>query len=406
MKALQFNVSAPRWLMAKLLGALLGRWVYYSSPLATIKYVDIPEPILPSEKWVKVKTIYCGFCGSDLNLVFLHDSPTASPFTSFPCIIGHEFIGEIVAVGKEVRGVKKGDIVAVNPALGCAARNISPRCPSCSIGIPGNCENFAEGDLPPGMFIGICSGVNGGFAPYVVAPGDQVFKVPQDVSNEWSVMTEPLSVGVQAVLNNRPEKSDKVLVVGGGVIGNMIVQAIRALDIRCSITVIEPSPFHAELTGQVGADNLIVNENVFERTSEITGAKIYKPMIGTEILMGGFNRIFDTVGNSSTLNMSMKILAAHGTLSVVGISGDVKLDVTPLWLKLQKVQGVYAYGLSSFKGKKREIFDISLELMKKKKVKLDNLVTHTFRIEDYKEMINVNMNKGKHKAVKTVVSFI
>jgi threonine dehydrogenase-like Zn-dependent dehydrogenase len=128
-------------------------------------------------------------------------------------------------------------------------------------------------------------------------------------------------------------------------------------------------------------------------------------MLGMEIPMGGFNRIYDTVGNSPTLNRSMRLLAAMGTLSIVGIGGDVKLDLTPIWLKLQTVKGVYAYGLVTYDGKKRHVFDVALELMSRNKIRADILVTHKFKIEDYRKMIEVNMNKGKHKAVKTVLSF-
>lgn len=89
MKALQFSVSIPQYLALKILGSLHRRF-YLSGGLATIKLVDIPEPVLPSPEWVKIKTRLCGFCASDLNLIFLKDSPTASPFTSFPCVLGHE----------------------------------------------------------------------------------------------------------------------------------------------------------------------------------------------------------------------------------------------------------------------------------------------------------------------------
>lgn len=405
MKALRFNVTTLRFVLTKVIGALFGKWVYYNSPLATIRYVDIPEPELPTEEWVKIKTAYCGFCGSDLNLIFLHDSPTASPFTSFPCVIGHEYCGEIVALGKSVRGFKVGDLVTYATPLPCAARDISPVCPSCKAGRPNNCENFAEGSLPPGMFLGICSAVNGGFASYIVAHQSQLFKLPRGTTYESGALIEPLSVALEAVLDNLPEKGDRVLIIGGGVIGNMIVKAIHALDIRCNITVIEPSPFHAEFIKKSGIDNL-VNGNVYQSTVAITGAKSYKPLLGSEILMGGFNRIFDTVASSGTLNMSMRILAANGVLSVVGIGGDVKLDLTPLWLKHQTVKGVFAFGMATYKGKKRHIFDIAIDLVKGKKVMLDEMVTHRFRLDDYREMIKVNMNKAKHRAIKTVISFL
>jgi len=78
MKALQFSVTVPKFIAAKGLAAIFGKRVYYQGPLKTIQIADIPEPTIPTKDWVKIKTIYCGFCGSDLNLIQLHDSPTAS----------------------------------------------------------------------------------------------------------------------------------------------------------------------------------------------------------------------------------------------------------------------------------------------------------------------------------------
>jgi len=154
MEALQFFASVPRFVVLKSLGAISKR-VFYDGPLATIKLVDVPEPNLPSPDWVKIKTLLCGFCGADLSLVFLKESLTATPFTSLPCIIGHELCGEIVEVGKDVKGLSTGDIITIAPHLGCATRGISPECRSCSMGRPGNCENFARGNLSPGMFTAI-----------------------------------------------------------------------------------------------------------------------------------------------------------------------------------------------------------------------------------------------------------
>ncbi len=405
MKALQFNVNVPKFAAAKTLRTFFGNKVFYKGPVKTVQLADVPEPRLLTPDWVRIKTLYCGFCGSDLNLIMLHDSPSASPFTSFPCVIGHEMVGEIIETGAGVTGFQEGDIVAINPGLTCEARGIDPLCGPCSAGRSSNCENFAEGSLPPGMFLGINSGVNGGFAPYLSAHKSQLYKVPEGLSLESAVMTEPVAVALQTIFDNMPEAGEKVMVIGGGVIGNLVVQSIKALVPECSVSVIEPSSFAADLVKKAGADEIIPSKDVFNQTSRITGARFYKPLLGMEIPMGGFKRIYDTVGISSTLNLSLRLLAGMGTLSVVGIGGDVKLDLTPLWLKLQTIKGVYAYGDVEFDGKKQHVFEIALDLMKKGKIRAEDLVTHKFGLEEFEQMIEVNLHKGKHRAVKTVVSF-
>ncbi len=402
MKALLFNVNVAKFLAIQALRPVSAA-LCYSGPFATIRPADIPEPTLPSPEWVKIKTRLCGVCGSDINLIMLKDSPTASPFTSFPCVPGHEFCGEIVELGKKVKNCARGDMVTVMPFLGCVPRRIRPVCRSCEAGIPGNCENFAEGAFSPGMFTGICRDINGGFAEYVVAHQSQVFRLPKGVSPESAVLTEPLAVGLQAVIDNMPASDDRVLVIGGGVIGAMVVKSIRAFGSRCDITVVEPAPHSAEYCKQSGADRVIAG-GLIEAAVELTGARAYKPLIGERIVMGGFERIYDTVGHEDTLKLSLRILAADGTLSVIGIGKNVRLDLTPLWLKLQTVKGCYGYRYNRLKsGGTKQAFETALELIAKKKVRVDDMLTHTFPIEDYREMIDMNLNKSNYMAIKTAI---
>jgi (R,R)-butanediol dehydrogenase/meso-butanediol dehydrogenase/diacetyl reductase len=404
MKALRFAVSIPQYAALQVLGR--ARWLYHTGPLATIRLAEIPEPTLPSADWVKIKTLLCGLCGTDMNLIFLGDSPTATPFTSFPCTLGHEICGQISEAGSGVDGFKPGDIVTVCPPLGCAVRGIEPKCRSCEVGWPSNCENFAEGSLAPGLIMGLCRSVGGGFAPYLVAHKSQVYRLPAELSPKEGAMIEPLAVALQAVFDNLPEEKDQVLVVGGGVIGNLIVQAIRALGTGCSITVAEPSRFHSQLALKAGADHLITDGNILSHAQTITQARSYKPMLGDRILMGGFSKVFDTVASTATIAAAMRALRTGGTLSMVGITKDPVTDLTPLWLKLQTIKGVYCYGFVDIRGERRHVFDIAIDLVKQKKVAVEHMVTHTFAIDDYRQMIAVNLDKRGHEAIKTAVSFI
>ena len=102
--------------------------------------------------------------------------------------------------------------------------------------------------------------------------------------------------------------------------------------------------------------------------------------------------------------MALRCLAAGGTLSQIGIWHDVKLD-TPLWLKQQTIQGVYGCGFAIYKGEWMHMFDIALDMVGEGKVGLDGMVTHKYSLENFEEMIEVNLSKAKHRAVKTVVSF-
>jgi (R,R)-butanediol dehydrogenase / meso-butanediol dehydrogenase / diacetyl reductase len=403
MKALVLNLNPLRFVALNALRPISSAFCY-RGPFSTIKLAEVPEPKLPSPEWVKIKTRICGVCGSDINLMFMKDSPTAMPFTSFPCIPGHEFCGEVMEVGADVKNVKRGDQVTACPSLNCDTRGIKPVCKSCAAGVPGNCENFAEGPFAPGMFIGICRDIGGGFAEYLVAHRSQLYRVPAGVPAESAALTEPLAVGLQAVLDNLPGKNDRVLVVGGGVIGAMVVKSIRGLGSDCDITVIEPSPFAAEYAMKSGADRTYAG-SIIDAGVAIAGGRAYRPMLGGPVVMGGFDRVFDTVGSRATLTGSMRVLATRGAISLLGIGSAMKLDLTTLWLKLQTIRGCYGYRFNDVKGGRKQAFEMALDLIAKKKVRVDDMLTHRFRIEDYREMIAVNVSKSRHKAMKTAVSF-
>ena len=403
MKALQFNVNVPKFLVIQALRPISGSFCY-RGPFSTVKLIDMPEPALPSPEWVKVRTRLCGVCGSDMNLLFLKDSPSASPFTSFPCVPGHEICGEVVEAGREVENCKTGDLIAIIPALNCYTRAIQPVCRSCAAGLIANCENFAEGAFSPGMFTGICKDVNGGFAEYFVAHRSQVYVVPAGVSPESAVLTEPLSVGLQAVLDNRPEDVDRVLVIGGGVIGAMVVKCMRALNSACDITVVEPSSFAAGYVRSCGA-NRTIKGGIVDAAVEITGGRVYQPMLGERVVMGGFDKVYDTVGHADTLNMALRVLVTGGILSVIGIGKEVKLDLTTLWLKLQTIKGCYGYRYNEIGGVRTLSFPMALDLISSRKIKVEDMLTHKFPLAQYRELIEVNVKKDANRAMKTAFSF-
>ncbi len=403
MKALLLNLDPLRFVALHALRPLSNKFCY-RGPFSTVKLAAIPEPALPSPEWVKIKIKLCGVCGSDINLMFMKDSPSAMPFTSFPCVPGHEFCGRVVEVGADVKNVKKGDLVTAVPALNCETRGIKPVCRSCAAGTTANCENFAEGSFAPGMFIGICKDINGGFAEYVVVHQSNVYVVPAAVSPEAATMTEPLAVGLQAVLDNKPADTDRVLVIGGGVIGAMVVKSVRALDIACDITVVEPSNFAADYVKKSGA-NRTIKGGIIEAAVEIAGGRAYKPVLGERVVMSGFDKVYDTVGNARTLNLALRVTATNGALSVIGIGKEVKLDLTTLWLKLQTIKGCYGYRYNEIAGTRKHTFAMALDLIASKKVQVEDMLTHKFPLEKYREMIEVNLQKETNRAMKTVVTF-
>ena len=403
MKALQFNVSIPQFLALKILGPVI-KSAHYSGPFAAVHMVDIPEPVLPSADWVKIKVLRCGVCASDVNTIMLKNSPAWSAYTSFPSVLGHEIAGTIAEAGAGVPGLQAGDLVTVCPVLNCKVRGIEPECQACRQGLS-CCENFAEGKLPPGTALDVCKGTLGGYGEYIIAHKSQVYKIPQGIGPETTALIEPFAIALEAVLSNKPEKNEQVLVIGGGVIGNMVIHAIRALDIPCKITAAVSSKFTAELAKKSGADHTITGKDQLEEAAKLTGGKCYKPLLGPTTMMRGFDRVYDCLSKSDSLTMALRAVKTGGVVSIIGLSSEVKFDPTLVWVKLITLKGSLYYGYHNWEGLAKHVFEIAIDLISKKDLKLQDMVTHKFKLVEFRKMMDVNIHKGKYRAVKTMFAY-
>ena len=401
MKAIQFRFSWPRYGLNKFVG-LFSHKGYYG-PHACLLLNKIPEPRIMGPRWVRLRSLLSGFCGSDLGIITLRDHPTTQPFASFPMTLGHENVSIVEEVGEGVTHVSVGDRVLLDPALCCEVREIDPLCKSCQRGEKGMCENFAEGNIAPGIDVGICTDTGGGWGEYYLAHESQLYKVPDSWSDEAAMMIEPLCSSLHPVMRARPQDEDKVMVFGCGVIGLGVIAAIRGLGIKCHITAVEVTELNVEKAKEFGADEVIMpnRESLFERAASITGAKRYKPLLAQEICMGGFDQVFDTVGSTKTINSSLRLLGGEGTYVLIGIQIPLVVDWTPVWMKGLTIIGNLGYGMGDYQGKRMYTFDIAMDLVDKGKIDMTSLVTHKFSLEEYKKAIEVNLNKVAHDAIKT-----
>lgn len=132
MRALQFDISVPRYLLGRSLGKLTD-WAIFGGP-SGLSLSDLPDPGLPGPEWVGLDVISCGICGSDLGTLTFKSSPALEPFTSFPAVLGHEILARVASVGSAVTRVRVGDRVAVEPTVSCRVRGraTADLCPSCA----------------------------------------------------------------------------------------------------------------------------------------------------------------------------------------------------------------------------------------------------------------------------------
>ncbi len=405
MKAIVYDFSIARYLAVTALGALTART--YTSPIAPIRLTEVPEPRLPGPDWVIVATRLSGVCASDMSAITMKESPTLTPFASFPFIPGHENVGTIAEAGKAVRRWKVGDRVAVNPALSCAARGVSPPCRPCARGETSVCEMAAEPTVARGMNTGYSRDTGGGWSPYFLAHESQLYEL-SGITDEEGVMIDAFSSALHPVMRHLPKKGDVVLVIGAGPIGLSAIQSIRALGAASAIAVLERSAASARRAREAGADHVLGAGgpgDIYREGAALTGARVYKPLIGREILMGGFDTVFDTVGHGATTHLSLRLLRTGGTYAMIGLAGDEHLDLTPLWFKEITMTGSLGYGAETYNGKRVNTWDVACELIRTKRVRLAPYLTHTFRLDEWRRAIRTNLDKERYGAVKTAFAF-
>jgi threonine dehydrogenase-like Zn-dependent dehydrogenase len=405
MKAIRFNVNALTYVALKLLGSF-SRKAYYGR-LSGIKYKEVPEPALPGDDWVKVRTTFGGICGSDLNLIYLHDSPSASPFASMPFIIGHENVGVISETGSAVEDFAVGDRVVADPVLPCAARGIDEPCPSCQRGEYSTCRNFTRGNLKPGMSMGICQDVGGSWGECFVAHRSQLVRVPAEVPDDEAVLVDPLASALHPVMRHFPKDGENVLVIGAGIIGLLTIGCLRALGSKAHITILARHRFQGELAQKQGADEVVYGRgDYYKSLAEVGGAELLKPIIGKRIVQGGFDTIYDCVGSDRTLDDALRFTAPGGKMVLIGLAAIPKgVDWTPIWLKEISVAGAVYYSTEQYQGRPIRTYELAMDLIEQKKVNLQGLLTHTFPLSDYRHAIEVASGKKSHNSVKVAFRF-
>ena len=406
MKALQFDFHPLRYGATLLLGRL-SRAAYWG-PLSCLRYRDVPEPPLPGDDWVRVRTWYAGICGSDLNLILLRESPSLSPYSSFPFTLGHENVGVVEETGPAVSDLRVGQRVVVDPPLTCAPRGFTEPCPACARGDP-HCHRYHEGRLAPGIQIGACRDTGGSWSPCFVAHRSQVFPVPDGVSDEDAVLAEPFACALHAVSLAPPAPGDRVLVVGGGVIGLCTVAALRALGYPCRIVALVRHSFQAEAARVLGADTVVQarGSRRYRAVADALGARLLKPVLGPPVLAGGAPVVFECVGTGPAVDDALRFAAPGGRVVLVGLSAFPRgVDWTPIWFKELHVRGSFVTGSVDLpSGRRVRSLPLALELMRAGKARLGELVTHKFALEEYRTALATLLNRRHTGVIKAVFDF-
>jgi L-iditol 2-dehydrogenase len=404
-KAIRFAAPIPTYLATLAAGKISRR--FHTGALACTRYTDLEQPVLPTERWVRIRTRLGGICGSDLNVISLGASPSTSPFSSFPFVLGHENVGDVIAIGSGVTTVGVGARVTANPLLCCEPRGIAMRCGACESGHHSRCAHFTDGDIAPGMLIGTTRGLGGSWGEEFVAHEDQLVRVPETMSDEAAVLTEPFACSVHAVRANLPDAGERVLVIGAGSIGLLTIAALHALAPGARVTALARYDIQRAHASRLGAANVVPARGDYTTAlADAGGARLLKPIIGKPVGVGGFDRTFVCIGGTRGMDDAMRVTRAGGTIVLLGNSGTMNgLDWTPLWLKELTVRGSLCYGSPVHASAGKGAFAEAAALIASGAAPIAELLTHTFALGEYRKALATASNKAGGESIKVAFRF-
>jgi threonine dehydrogenase-like Zn-dependent dehydrogenase len=364
----------------------------YTSGAAPLALSDIAEPKLPTPQWVRVAPRLAGICGSDLSTICAKGTPYLAPLTSMPFVMGHEVVGTITEIGRDVTDLRLGDRVVLHPALGCQARGIRPMCDACAGHRDALCRNVTRGDVPAGIQTGFCHGVGGGFGESFVAHASQVYRVPNDLDDRAAALAE----------------KDTALVIGCGAIGLLTIAALRATGCSARIVAVAKYDHQREHARRLGANEFLDTRGStmdrYRAWARVLDAEVFKPELGKPTVIGGATAVFDCVASSQSIDDGIRFTRSGGTFVLIGMPGMPRgVDWTPMWFKELTVHAAYAYGPERTSGGQRETFDWAIELVHAQAEKLTPLVGEPFALSDYRGAIESALNTGRSGTAKTVI---
>jgi len=404
MRALVFGVRPEHFEVpegANQLVQNLGR-----TPVA-LKEIPDAGPLRPD--WVVTRPLMTGICGSDSKQILLDfgddDADNAmSGFCSFPQVMGHEVVAEVVALGPEARGLDVGQRVVLNPWLSCGPRGVEPLCPSCQAGDFSLCWNFTAGSITPGIHTGVSSDATGGYADLMPAHTSMLFPVPDAVPDEQAIFADPFAVSLHAVTRHAPPPGGKVLVYGAGSLGTTTTAILRALYPGVDVAVVARFEAQAALARRLGASIVVDPEPrlaLIEQLADWSGGVLRQPMQGLPMAHpGGIDVVYDTVGKPETFEVGVRVLKARGTLVKSGVHGPGRWEWSPLYFKEISWVGSNAFGVEEVEGRRQHGIRHYLDLVVDGRVDLTGMLTHTFRLEQWRDAFLTIANQGETGAIK------
>ncbi len=320
--------------------------IVYDAP-RQFKYKEVPEPEIQSDD-VLVRIDACGLCGTDLHI---HEGEFAP---NFPLIPGHEFTGEIVALGGSVKGLSQKQRVVGNSNESCG------KCFYCMRGDFLLCLNLRA--------YGVTQ--DGGFAQYLRIKADRIFPIGNLTSRE-AVMVEPSACAVHGMEVLAMKPGSDVLLFGAGPTGQVLAQLLKLNGAGRLVVAAPPGP-KLDLAGRLAADEIVPmdRKNPDKHRNRLR-----------ELNPTGFDYIVEATGSAFVCEDALQFVRRGGTLLVYGVypeSETVRFNPFDLFRREITIKGSFA---------QIDAFPRALAYLESGKIKVNEIVTDEFALEDWAKVL-------------------
>ena len=327
----------------------------------SVKCIEMEKPqAKKGEALIRVKM--AGICGSDIGAF-----RGTNPLVSFPRIIGHEIVGEVMEISDNDRGIQVGDHVIVDPYIYCNS------CYPCSIGRTNCCTDL--------KVLGVH--VEGGMADYMVHPANMLWKLPKDMDWELAPIAEPLTIALHGIHRGKLKKGEHVAIIGAGPIG--ILAAMVALTYGAEPIMIDLVDERLEFAKEIGVRYVIHSgkENVQEKVLEYTGQK------GAELVM-------ECSGANAAVRSTLDLVSNAGRITFTGwLKNETALPTDVITRKEVDILGARTSANE---------FEEAIELLYSGKVDGKKILTKVVSMEEVPEtIIDIEKNPGNYMKLNVVL---
>ena len=318
-----------------------------------LRLEDLPDP-RPANNEVLIQVKACGVCGTDI-----HMWEGKNDEGSFPFIPGHEWVGQVVEAGKDIKTLSIGDRVVGEPFIGCM------RCSNCRAGLgPNMCTDWE--------YYGFSWDCPGGMAEYVATKEHRLYKIPDCLSDELAALVEPVSVSYYATwgLCGGVAPHDRVVIFGAGPVGMLGQLVCKATGAQ--VIMVEPVSYRRQMAMELGADETInpIETDVVEQIQERTDGR-------------GASLILECSGTDQALAASMDIVAKHGHIALIGHSVGRKVPVEIGKLIWQGAKVVGSPGAPFY-------FAKTVEFMSRRLADFTKVITHRFDLDEIQKAFEMS----------------